>query len=420
MRRAFAVLAAGVVLAAAACGQRDDIWFSGDFTAATSLAKQRNTLVMLVFTAEWCTWCERMDRETFTSAEVRELLADIVAVKLDAERDGRKLAARYGVDSYPTIVFTDGDGDEVDRILGYLPPAEFVAQAERIRTGDTFLACLHRLSQDPADLDAISRAVGGLLERSDAEGAISRITAFHRATEGHQHAMCTELMFEARAALQSRLYSRAAKVYRKGWEPTFAAPETDGTRNLHRLVEDGFGELNADSQGELLRRARHEDAADVLELLDPASLSLAGLFEMADFAFHNGHYDVAASAYRAWYEAAGDQADASQLNSAAWQLYLSRRALETAIVMARQAYELEPSGDVTDTLARLLYVTGDTDEAVRLQRLAVERAGPVTLVSHSEALKRMEAGQNLGDQPGFETYPGGVAEPMVNASRASL
>jgi thioredoxin-related protein len=414
------MLVAATVLTAAGCGHRDEIWFSGDFTAASSLAKQRNTLVMLVFTAEWCTWCERMDRETFSSDEVRELLADIVAVKLDAERGGRKLAARYGVDSYPTIVFTDGDGDEVDRILGYLPPTEFVAQATRIRAGDTFLACLHRLSQDPADLDAIGRAVGGLLERSDAEGAISRIAAFQRATEGRQHAMCTELMFGARAALQSRLYSRAAKVYRKGWEPTFIAPDTDGSRHLHRLIEDGFGELDADSQSELLRRARHEDAADVLELADPAALSADGLFEMADFAFHNGHYDVAADSYRAWYEAAGDDAGAAQLNSAAWQLYLSRSALETAVVMARRAYELEPSGDVTDTLARLLYVTGDTDEALRLQGLAVERAGPTTLVSHSEALKRMEAGQELGDRPGFEIYPGGVAEPILNASRASL
>lgn len=420
MRRALVVLVAVAVLTALACRQRDDIWFDGDFTAATSLAKQHKSMVMLVFTADWCTWCERMDRETFSSADVKAELADIVALKLDAEGKGERLAARYGVDSYPTIVFVNGDGDEVDRILGYLPPAEFVAQARRIRAGDTLVACLRRLSEDPADTDAIARAVGGLLERSDAEGAIARLDAFHQATGGHHQAICTELMFEARAALQSRLYSQAAKLYRKGWDRTLTAPDTDGTRHLHDLIADGIEELDPEVQGDLLRRARGEDAADLLELVDPTSLSPEGLFETADFAFRNGHYDFAIGAYRRWFEAVGDGADPDQLNVAAWQLYLSGRALDDAIAMARRAYDGNPSGDAADTLARLLYVSGDVDEAIRLQRLAVEQAAPMTLVDYSEALERMEAGEALTDRPGFESYPEGATDPLVHASRASL
>lgn len=420
MRRALAFLSMSAVLSVAACRQSDDIWFDGDFSAATALAKKQKTLVMLVFTAEWCTWCERMDRETFAAPDVRALLAEIVPVKLDAEREGRKLAARYGVDSYPTIVFTDGDGDEVDRILGYLPPTQFAAQAQRIRTGDTFLACLHRLSQDPSDLEAIERAVGGLLERSDAEGAINRIQEFHQATGQHHSAMCAELMFEARAALQSRLYSRAAKLYRNGWEPTFTPPETEGAKNLHRLTAGGMEELDPAMQGELLRQARHDDAGDLLELVDPAELSPESLFKVAGFAFHNGHYDFASEAYLSWYEAVGGRAEPSELNTAAWELYLVGTALEPAVEMARRAWEQEPSADIADTLARLLYVTGDVGEAVRLERLAVEGAEPLTIVIHREALKRMETGQELGDRPAFESYPESAGEPIDNASRASL
>jgi thioredoxin-related protein len=142
MKRTLALLLAALTLVAAACRQRDDLWFDGDFSAATTLAKQSGSLVMLVFETDWCTWCDRLERETFAHPDVRSALAGVVALKLDAEGNGERLAARYGVDSYPTIVFVNGDGAEVDRILGYLPPGEFVTESRRIRGGDTLLARL--------------------------------------------------------------------------------------------------------------------------------------------------------------------------------------------------------------------------------------------------------------------------------------
>lgn len=137
MRRNLALLLAALALVAAACRRGDDIWFDGDFSAATSLAKQNGSLVMLAFETDWCIWCDRMDREVYSDPEVRAALDGVVALKLDAERGGKSLAARYGVESYPTIVFTDGDGVEVDRVRGYLPPGDFVAASRRIRGGGT-------------------------------------------------------------------------------------------------------------------------------------------------------------------------------------------------------------------------------------------------------------------------------------------
>jgi tetratricopeptide (TPR) repeat protein len=227
-------------------------------------------------------------------------------------------------------------------------------------------------------------------------------------------------MFEARAALHDRLYSRAAKLYLKGWEPSFVVPDTDGSRHLHRLVQDDFGEVDPDAQAERLRQARFDDATDLLALADVAGLPPAGLGTVADFAFRTGHYDVAERLYIQWAERAGDAADAEQLNSAAWHLYLTRRGLDEALAMARRAYELGPDGDVADTLARLLYVTGDVDTAVRLQKQAVERAGALVAASYSEALQHMEDGRELPDRPAFELYPAGAAEPQTAASSSSL
>jgi thioredoxin-related protein len=166
MKRSLALLLAALALIPAACGLRDDFWFDGDFSAATTQAKQSGSLVMLVFETDWCTWCDRMEREVFTDPNVRSALQGLVVLKLDAEGDGERLAARYGVDSYPTIVFVNGDGEEVDRILGYLPPGEFVTESRRIRGGGTVQARLGRLSASPPDAEATAAAVAGLLERS--------------------------------------------------------------------------------------------------------------------------------------------------------------------------------------------------------------------------------------------------------------
>jgi len=132
MGRTLALLLAALTLVAAGCRQRDGIWFDGDFAAATTLARQSGGAVMLVFETDWCIWCDRLERETLADPGVRGALAGVVALKLDAEGDGEQLAARYGVDSYPTIVFVNGSGEESDRIPGYLPPGDFVAESRRI------------------------------------------------------------------------------------------------------------------------------------------------------------------------------------------------------------------------------------------------------------------------------------------------
>lgn len=200
MKRGFALLLAALALVAAACGRGDDIWFDGDFSAATSLAKQNGSLVMLAFETRWCTWCRRMNRETFSHPEVRAALDGVVALKLDAERGGKSLAARYGVDSYPTIVFTDGDGGEVDRIRGYLPPGEFIAESRRIRGGDTLarLLCVTGSIDEAMALQRI--AVDG----ADATTAGGRRDALRRMEAGQE--------FGDRPGFESFLESSAKPV----------------------------------------------------------------------------------------------------------------------------------------------------------------------------------------------------------------
>lgn len=406
--RSFSIPLAVIALIGAAACQRDtpSTWFKGDLEAAQTLAAERDTVIMIEFYTDWCNWCRRLEADTFSVPAVRDQLEKVVSLKLNAEKDGAELARRFGVDSYPTMIFLDPEGHEMDRILGYLPPDKFLARMERIRSGDTFLACLRQLEEDPGDVDAIVRSVGGLLERSDPEGAISRIEAFHQVTEGTELALCRKLMFTARGELHTRVYQRAAKLYHSGWDRSFDVPDTAGTAHLSALLAEGIAELPSGDQAELLRRARYEDAADLLDIPDLESGSDETLFSAADFAFRNGHYDLAAALYLRWDATNGREAEPKLLNDIAWRLYLSRLELPSAIDIAQRSYAAEPDPESADTLARLLYVTGSVKEAINLEELASREAEGSRSENYASVARRMADGEPLDDKPNFESYPG--------------
>jgi tetratricopeptide (TPR) repeat protein len=346
-----------------------------------------------------------METDTFSDPGVRQQLTSIVPLKLNAEGDGAGLASRFGVDSYPTLIFFDGDGSEIDRVLGYLPPDRLVGLVQRVRSGDTFLACLRELEENPGNAEAIERAVKGLLERSDPEGAIARIEAFRSATGDEQLELCRRLTFAARVALHDRVYRRAAELYRSGWVRPLDVPDTAGTRHLREVLNDGLTEEPRDRQAELLRRTRFEDAARILEIPDLESARQPEILEVADFAFRNGHYDRAGDLYVQWAQRAGPSADPEILNDIAWRLYLAGVRSREALELARDAHEGKPDLEFSDTLARVLYAAGSTAEAVALEQQAAAAAEGWRREAFLETAARMARGEQLGDRPAFESYP---------------
>ena len=402
----WSMLAFILLATAVACSPvSEDFWFDGSLDQAIAAAKQDNTLVFVEFKTEWCSWCRRLEAETLTDTDVKRELEEMVALQLDAEKEGKQEAERFGIESYPTMVFLDPSGEEVERIVGYLPPDKFLAEVRRIRTGDTLYACLQELHDDPTNIDAIRRAVEGLLERSDPEGAIARIKKFH-SQDGHAHDTCRELMFLAGRDLHYRVYLKAAKLYREGWKTTIEAPPIPGTEALSTLFNEGLTGLEPNQQAKLMRQARFDDAAALLEMVDLEQADGEALFAAAAFAFRGGHYELAGTLYEQWYEDPTTTHSADMLNRAAWQLYLARESIGSAIAMARHAFTLEPSADIADTLARLLYADGQREEAIDLETKAAELADRGQAEGFREAVERMKAGINLEDEPAFESYPG--------------
>ncbi len=71
------------------------------------------------------------------------------------------LTDRYNIHSIPSFVFVDENGDEIDRIVGYLPPAEYLAEMTRIRNGiNTVPDLVRQLEEDPDNADLLVNLAG--------------------------------------------------------------------------------------------------------------------------------------------------------------------------------------------------------------------------------------------------------------------
>lgn len=398
-------------------------WFEGSFAEARAVAEANDTLVMVEFFTDWCSWCRRLESETFADDEVRRELGRLVPMRVNAENGGAELARQYGVDGYPTIVFVDGGGDEVDRIVGYLPPDRFLEELRRIGGGDTFAASMTRLRRDPADWAALQRAVEGLLERSDPETAIAKIEAYHGAAGKQADPSSRIMLGQARAVLQERLYRRAAKLFQQGWDEPLRVPETAAAPRLAALVQDPSVLESREVLARRLREARTADARALFEGIDLAQLPPELLLEAGGFAYRSGNYELAGELLVRWYRHDGARTTPDALNAIAWDLYLMGRELGTALEMAREAYAGDPSPGVADTLGRLLYVTGSTEEALEVQSRAATEAVNGFAEQYRKVVELMRAGEPLRDVPDFELYPwgrGGARRPGEEASAVTL
>lgn len=84
-------------------------------------SKARKYILADVYT-DWCGWCKRLDRDTFSDPELMHFLSEkFVLVKANAEDGGagQKLKNDYGVEGYPCALVFDPDGKLIGRIVGF-------------------------------------------------------------------------------------------------------------------------------------------------------------------------------------------------------------------------------------------------------------------------------------------------------------
>lgn len=97
------------------------------YEAGMAIAGYERRPAFIDFSASWCGWCEKLEREVFSRRDAIALSREFACIKVDGDRR-RDLVRSYRVEGYPTAVFLDANGREVHRIVGYRPADQYLAE----------------------------------------------------------------------------------------------------------------------------------------------------------------------------------------------------------------------------------------------------------------------------------------------------
>jgi len=108
-----------------------------NYSEGSALSRNANKKMLVDVYTDWCTWCKRMDKETYSSAEVASYISEhFIPVRLNAESKevrqidtmqatDAELATAFGVQEYPTTIFFTENGAPITSIPGYIPTDDF-------------------------------------------------------------------------------------------------------------------------------------------------------------------------------------------------------------------------------------------------------------------------------------------------------
>lgn len=117
-----------------AIAQNREIAFKeADWKTQLATAKKDNKIIFFDAYTSWCGPCKMMAKDVFTQDSVADLFNQtFLNVKYDMEKgEGPELQKKYGVSAYPTYLFINADGEVVHKIVGSMPPNEFMTEATK-------------------------------------------------------------------------------------------------------------------------------------------------------------------------------------------------------------------------------------------------------------------------------------------------
>lgn len=118
------------------------------FVIAMRESAQTGKPVLVDFTgSDWCQWCVKLKQDVFETEVFRNWASDnAILLELDYPKRGTQrpeikqqnadLAERYNIDSYPTVLLLDSNGEVLGK-LGYQADAHaWIESAESILNGN--------------------------------------------------------------------------------------------------------------------------------------------------------------------------------------------------------------------------------------------------------------------------------------------
>lgn len=130
-------LCAAIFLFAAAPVLAAEINWQSSYGEALAVSKSENKPIMVIFTADWCVFCKKLENQTFTNSQiVREINNNFVAVKINKDKE-TEIANDFNVGGIPDMYFltpfdTEADLQIIARQLGFIEAKNLLPGLQQI------------------------------------------------------------------------------------------------------------------------------------------------------------------------------------------------------------------------------------------------------------------------------------------------
>lgn len=130
MKKIFSLLILGISMLT--FSQESINFDSSSFKDLLAKAKAEKKLIFIDAYAVWCGPCKLMEKNIFTLPTVKAYYnSNFINARFDMEKgEGREIAAKYGIRSYPSFLFLNGDGEVVNKNYGYMGEQDFLTIAK--------------------------------------------------------------------------------------------------------------------------------------------------------------------------------------------------------------------------------------------------------------------------------------------------
>jgi thiol-disulfide isomerase/thioredoxin len=150
------------------------------FKVLKARAKKENKLIFIDTYTTWCSPCKWMDKNIFTNSEVADYYNNnFINVKFDAEDqgEGTKIKKLYNIESYPTLLFIDGDGNLIHQILEISKnPQDYIKFAEKAQGNFKNSLSVKKTIEVPSG--SIFTPILVNIEKTDSNGYLLKTNSF--------------------------------------------------------------------------------------------------------------------------------------------------------------------------------------------------------------------------------------------------
>lgn len=91
---------------------------ASDYDDAVKQAGELGMPIAIVFRADWCHWCKKLEEETLTDSNVKSMMMNYVFLTVDTDKDS-STTRKFGVSGLPSYVITNASGEKLKSGSGF-------------------------------------------------------------------------------------------------------------------------------------------------------------------------------------------------------------------------------------------------------------------------------------------------------------